>query len=387
MRRGELDTPAGTGRGDAARDDDQQDDAERRRPGAALGFGLAGGVASPASLAGDVTGSAAGGAVGASITGSGGSTGSEIGALVGDGGRAGADDTVGDGVGEALARSSRPPKSDLGSPMSGKGLRSPGESKDGSGGDLGGDVGGALGGRIGRQTRKRAAVALAGALAVIAIVIGAVTARDDGSAGDVEASAGEPPADGPSATGRAGTTAHPTEATSAPTTTVRPRPGTGTPVTDTTAPAEGGAPAPGPGPGPGSVPGGPAPSAPSPSSPTTAPPAGDTTPPSISGLSASSAAIDEDCPEFFSRSKTTGATAVVGDPSGVRSVTLTWRLNGATGSEAMPASGGTRYAGLGPFPDTMQYLQSASLTWSVTAIDNAGNEATTSGPAVTVYGC
>ncbi|MBN2622686.1 MAG: hypothetical protein JXA83_04930, partial [Acidimicrobiales bacterium] len=154
--------------------------------------------------------------------------------------------------------------------------------------------------------------------------------------------------------------------------------GPGTPAIPASEPL---APAPG-----GSSPGGPSPSDPPP---TTATTARDATGPSITELSVTPGMIDEDGFEFCERPKTAQVSATVSDPSGVTGVIVSWSGNGMSGSTEMAAMGSTWQGTLGPVPDSQLTVGDGPvpITWSVTAVDGAGNSATKGGPTLSMYGC
>ncbi|HEX6424654.1 MAG TPA: hypothetical protein VFZ79_14325 [Acidimicrobiales bacterium] len=291
----------------------------------------------------------------------------------------------------------------------------------GSGGGLGREVGrlqaatapaaepagSALGRAVGAGRRLRLPlgrpkrpVAVGAGLAVLAgaLVFGAATVVAGGSGGDggstVEAAgaggasppAGETSTTGPStggAGGSGGAKPPPVDPSASSSTTATVEPGTVEPGTGPTATGETGTPATG-------APGTTAPGSPPPpgATTTTAPPR-DTAGPSISGLSRSPADIDEGGSEFCTRSTTSWVSAAVSDPSGVASVTAHWSTGGASGSVAMSLANNTWQASIAPGPiRTLQYPNTAAVTWYVTATDGAGNRATSgSGPTITLHGC
>ena len=119
----------------------------------------------------------------------------------------------------------------------------------------------------------------------------------------------------------------------------------------------------------------------------TAPP--DTTGPSVSALGLTTGVINETGFEFCVAPFTSTATATITDPSGVASVAITWSGNGDNGAASMAASGSTWSGTLGPVSDNpgLAYGQSATITWTVTALDAVGNATSVSGPSLTVQGC
>jgi hypothetical protein len=132
---------------------------------------------------------------------------------------------------------------------------------------------------------------------------------------------------------------------------------------------------------PGTTPGAPPPAG-GPSGGGGTPPPGDTTPPAINQAGLGPNPIWEQNPYagnpcLLSPSYPVVATAsaIVTDPSGVASVTLSWDGNQA-GSRAMAASGNSWSAKIGPFADSLPFGGQAHLTVTITARDNAGNTST-----------
>ncbi|MGH9235477.1 MAG: hypothetical protein ACRD0R_19320, partial [Acidimicrobiales bacterium] len=127
--------------------------------------------------------------------------------------------------------------------------------------------------------------------------------------------------------------------------------------------------------------------APGTTAPTTAP--RDTTPPTIDRLGRSPLQLTVDNgSEFCEYPKTAQGIAAVSDASGIKSVTLSFSGNGHSGGGSMSLSGGSWTGTIGPFPQNQLGVGAATtITWSVTAVDNAGNKHTVSGPTLTLYGC
>ncbi len=68
-------------------------------------------------------------------------------------------------------------------------------------------------------------------------------------------------------------------------------------------------------------------------------------------------------------------------------MTLSYSGNGQSGGGAMSGSGGSWTGTIGSFPDSQLAVgQSATVTFTVTAVDNAGNQATASNK-LTLHGC
>ena len=109
----------------------------------------------------------------------------------------------------------------------------------------------------------------------------------------------------------------------------------------------------------------------------------------MTGLSLSTGIINESGFEFCEAPFTSTASATITDPSGVASAAVTWNGNGDSGAVAMSASGSTWSASIGPVADNsgLAYGQFAAITWTVTALDGAGNATSVSGPSLTVQGC
>ena len=112
-----------------------------------------------------------------------------------------------------------------------------------------------------------------------------------------------------------------------------------------------------------------------------APAPGDTTPPAINQAGLGPNPIWESSKAgggcFLSNSYpgVATATAVVTDPSGVASVTLSW--DGAqAGSRGMSGSGNSFSGTIGPFAQQLPFGGQAHLTVTITARDNAGNTST-----------
>jgi hypothetical protein len=127
-----------------------------------------------------------------------------------------------------------------------------------------------------------------------------------------------------------------------------------------------------------------------------APPPGDpgptdTTPPAIAGLARSQGNISEatgsQCPYPFA----TVVSATVTDDVGVAAVTVSWTAGVHSGGGPMSAPNGVWQATIGPITEgKMTVDEVAPLTWTVTAVDGAGNRQTaTSGgrSAVVLHGC
>jgi hypothetical protein len=221
-------------------------------------------------------------------------------------------------------------------------------------------------------------------LGVTMLLAGAVALRSCGDGGDpAGVVTADPAADGPgggadpaTAPGRGGATAGkgaPTDPspTTAPASTIAPgRPADPAAGTDPGAPtAPGGDPAPPPGdPGP-----------------------TDTTPPAIAGLARSQGNISEatgsQCPYPFA----TVVSATVTDDVGVAAVTVSWTAGVHSGGGPMSAPNGVWQATIGPITEgKMTVDEVVPLTWTVTAVDGAGNRQTaTSGgrSAVALHGC
>ena len=261
-----------------------------------------------------------------------------------------------------------------------------------------GSPGSALGGAVGASRLLRLPLGrpkrpVAVGLAVLAgvLVLGAATVvaggsggGDGGSAVDVATGGEASPPDGGTATsgGTAGGTGG-----------AKPPPGDPAASTSTTATTDtdpGAEPGTTGTPGTTGAPGAPTPGGPPPSgaTTTTAPPR-DTAGPAITGLSRSPADIDEGGSEFCTRPTVSWVSASVTDPSGVATVTAHWSTSGASGSVKMSLANNTWQAGVAPgVIRTLQYPNTAAVTWYVTATDGAGNRATSgSGPSITLHGC
>ena len=360
--------------------------AERRRFDA-TGLALLGPGLVPHAVP-EAPGGGLGGAVGNALAESTADVGAGVGAmLLGPGADGGAGGGLGEAAGDelggpdihALAGPDDAPGQAMGSLAAPSGAAA-------AGGGLGGLLGGWAGGR-----RRLAAGALAAVLAVI--VIGAAVAGSLGGGGDDESAVqtGDTDASGrddgptptvdddhdPSSTGGATTTSQPGTVTTL-------ADDDGDPATPP-APADPMAPTPGPG-DPRSTPGTTA--APGTTAPTTTAPR-DTTPPAVNGLARSpqQLTVDNDS-EFCEHPKTAQGSAAVSDASGIRSVTLSFSGNGHSGAGAMSLSAGTWTGTIGPFPQNQLGVgATATVAWSVTAVDNAGNKDTVSGPTLTLYGC
>lgn len=267
-----------------------------------------------------------------------------------------------------------------------------------AGGAVGSAVGDAVGaGRrlrlpLGRPKRPVAVglAALAGVLVLGAatVVAGGSGGGDGGSAVEVAGGGDASPPDGGTATtgGTAGGTGG-----------AKPPPADPAASTSTTATTDT-EPGAGPGTGPGTTgdasgttaaPGAPTPGDPPPSGPTSTAPPPDTAGPSITGLARSPADIDEGGSEFCTRPTTSWVSAAVSDPSGVATVTAHWSTSGVSGSVKMSLANNMWQASVAPGAiRTLQYPDTAAVTWYVTATDGAGNRATSgSGPAITLHGC
>lgn len=248
--------------------------------------------------------------------------------------------------------------------------------------DPGATVGAAIGGAgTGRVAHKRVLAMAAAVLAGLALLViggGALLAGDESGAG-VETAGADGTVDSDSDSDSDGDRGGDGEAEdAAPTTTTTTLPAD----LATTAPAPGtpGDPATGP------VPGAPAPAVPPPPGAPAAPPPADTTPPSVSEVSAGVAEIDESCPAFYTRPQTVAVSARVTDPSGLQSVTVTWSGHGE-GALPMTPAGDVWQATIGPLPDLLDHPAVSTLSWAVTAVDGAGNQTAVAGPAITVHGC
>jgi hypothetical protein len=359
---------------------------ERRRFDA-TGLGLLGPGLVPHALP-EAPGGGLGDAVGDALAESTADVGAGVGAmLLGPGADGGAGGGLGEAAGEALGGSDihalAGPKDAPGQAMGSLAAPSGGAA---AGGGLGGLLGGWAGGR-----RRLAAGALAAVLAVI--VVGAAVAGSLGGGGNDESAVETGDTD---ATGRdddhtstGDDDDDDTSSTTAATTTSRP--GTITTLADDDGdPASPPAPDPmAPTPGAGDPPSTPGTTAgPGTTAPTTTAPR-DTTPPAINGLARSPLQLTVDNgSEFCEFPKTAQGSAAVSDASGIRSVTLSFSGNGHSGGGAMSLSGGTWTGTIGPFPQNQLGVgATATVAWSVTAVDNAGNKDTVSGPTLTLYGC
>jgi hypothetical protein len=80
-------------------------------------------------------------------------------------------------------------------------------------------------------------------------------------------------------------------------------------------------------------------------------------------------------------------TARVSDASGIGSVTLRYTGNGEDETRTMGLSGASYTGTIGTFPDSQLGVgASASIAFTVTAVDNAGNSNTASSK-LTLHGC
>ncbi|NES27601.1 protein kinase [Micromonospora terminaliae] len=247
---------------------------------------------------------------------------------------------------------------------------------DGAGGatSLAGTTLGAAAGRGGRVRRGRARAALTGGALVAALLAG--------GAGYSYAANEEPvAADGPTGPAVAGTTTGPSGA--APTGTAEPTPAltpsatatpspTATPsgsrsATPTRSPVRTSAPAP------------------TPSTSTSPPPPPDVTAPTVGGVTADPGQLEPDGCRYGAKTSTVTAM-VTDDRSGPAALTVTFRytLAGATGTGSMASAGRGLFRGtLGPLPGPKQ---STRIPIQVTAVDAAGNAATSASPVyVTLY--
>ena len=267
----------------------------------------------------------------------------------------------------------------------------------------GGPAGSAVGGAVGAGRRLRLPVRrpkrpVAAGLAVLAgvLVLGAATVVAGGTGGGGGGSAVETDGDGSPSSSEGGTAT--TSGGTGGTGEAKPPP-TDPAASTSTTPTSTGATEPGTGPtGPGgtgtpattaapgdTTPGGP----PLPGATTTTAPPRDTAGPSITDLVSSPTAIDEGGSEFCTRSTVSQVSALVSDPSGVKSATAQWSTSGATGSVALTLRDGRWRGGVSPGPiRLLQYPGKQTVTWLVTATDGAGNTATSgNGPSITLHGC
>jgi hypothetical protein len=340
---------------------------------------------------GDGLGDAVGDAVGDALAGRTGDVGAGVGAMLnaagGDGGDGGGlGDAAGGALGGGDVHTLAGPK-DAPGHVSGT-LAGPKDAPGGApgGGGPGGRPGGLAGGR-----GRLAAGALAAVVAVVVIgaaVAGSLGGGDDESAVETEDVGAAEADDEPTTTDDDDDTP-----TTGATTTV---PGTTTLVDDDGDPATPPVPADPvtgdpvtPTPGPGDPPASPGTTAaPGTTAPTTTAPR-DTTPPTIDRLGRSPVQLTVDNgSEFCEYPKTAQAIAAVSDASGIRSVTLSYSGNGHSGGGSMSLSGASWIGTIGPFPQNQLGVgATAIITWSVTAVDNAGNKLTQSGPTLTLHGC
>jgi hypothetical protein len=348
--------------------------------------------------AGGGLGDAVGDALGDALAGRTGDVGAGIGAMLqaagGDGGAGGG---LGDAAGGALdgadVHALAGPKDAPG--QAAGTLSGPKDAPGEVSGTLSGpkEAPGGLPGRRAGGRGRLAAGALAAAVAVVVIggaVAGSLGGGDDESAVETEDVGATEPDDEPTTTDDDDDD---TTSTTGATTTV---PGSTTLVDDDGDPATPPVPAdpatgdpvpPTPGPGdPPATPGTTA--APGTTAPTTTAPR-DTTPPTVDRLGRSPAQLTVDNgSEFCEYPKTGQAVAAVSDASGIKSVTLSYSGNGHSGGGSMSLSGASWTGTIGPFPQNQLGVgATATITWSVTATDNAGNRITQSGPTLTLHGC
>lgn len=119
--------------------------------------------------------------------------------------------------------------------------------------------------------------------------------------------------------------------------------------------------------------------------PTTSPPETTTVPPDRSGPSldawlggAELWEMDGGGISCGNNPRSTTVSAAVSDPSGIASVTATWRVGNHQGNVTL-TGGATRTASVGPHPyHTLPSLQDRVVAVTVTAIDGAGNESSDS---------
>jgi hypothetical protein len=124
--------------------------------------------------------------------------------------------------------------------------------------------------------------------------------------------------------------------------------------------------------------------------PTTAPTApADTAGPSVGGLARSPGVINENGLEFCGAPFTSVVSASISDPSGITSAVVTWSGNGDSGTAPMTLSGSIWSATVGPVADNtdLDHPQTDTITWTVTALDGAGNATSVTGASITVQGC
>lgn len=330
--------------------------------------------------------------------------GEAVGEAVGDGlaGTAAGEGALGDAVGEAVGDG-------LAGKTAGGGLR---RAKDAAGTPAGGAVGeivghaaargGAAGAAIGAAGRgrgrgRRRAAACAGAAAAALLVVAGVAAFGGGGGGAGDSDEVETVGAGRTATTRARSGSR--SDSGGPTTTVAATPATSADGSPDAVPAGAGPTTTVAGAVPPAVPGAPDPSGgttptapadpgdPPPATVPTVPP--DTTGPSVTGLGLSTGVVNENGFEFCEAPFTSTVTATITDPSGVASAAITWSGNGDSGAAAMSGSGSTWSGTLGPVKDNagLAYGQFATITWTVTALDAAGNATSANGPSLTVQGC
>jgi len=115
-------------------------------------------------------------------------------------------------------------------------------------------------------------------------------------------------------------------------------------------------------------------------------PAGDSTPPSMGGVSVSPSTIYwSPC----SGSPTTaGLTVPVTDPNGVGAVSVSWQVSGTSlsGQSSASGSGSQYHAAIGPISGSPKPLLPKSVAITVTAADTKGNTAT-AGASATLQDC
>lgn len=330
-----------------------------------------------------------GDAAGDALAGASGDAGARVGALLrGPGADGGAGGALGDATGDALGG---PDDHALAGPKD-----APGQGMGSLAGPSGGAVaGGGLGGLVGGLTGGRGRLAAGALAAVVAVIVvgaavaGSLGGGDDEAAVETDDVGATEPDDDP-------TTDDDDDSSSTTAATSTSLPGTTTTLVDEDGdpstppvpadPATGDPVAPTPDPGaPPSTPGTTA--APGTTAPTTAP--RDTTPPTIDRLGRSPLQLTVDNgSEFCEFPKTAQGIAAVSDASGIKSVTLSFSGNGHSGGGSMSLSGGSWTGTIGPFPQNQLGVGAATtITWSVTAVDNAGNKHTVSGPTLTLYGC
>ena len=329
--------------------------------------------------------------------------GEAVGEAVGDGlaGKTAGDGALGEAMGEAVGDG-------LAGKTAGGGLR---RAKDAAGTPAGGAVGeivghaaargGAAGAAIGAagrgrgRGRRRAVACGAAAAAALLVVAGVAAFGGGGGAGDSDEV--ETVGAGRTATTRARSGSR--SDSGGPTTTVAATPATAADGSPDAVPAGAGPTTTVAGAVPPTVPGAPDPSGgttptapadpgdPPPATVPTVPP--DTTGPSVTGLSLSTEVVNEHGFEFCETPFTSTVTATITDPSGVASAAITWSGNGDSGAAALSGSGSTWSGTLGPVNDNpgLAYGEFATVTWTVTALDAAGNSTSANGPSLTVQGC